>query len=72
MPSTSPAIPAMPVHQMRKSDLSNETTPLLSSAVRSSGRTPLPVRQLLVLACIRLAEPINFTIIFPFINEVLP
>lgn len=51
---------------------SSEATPLLHPAVRSSGRTPLPIRQLLVLACIRLAEPINFTIIFPFINEVPP
>ena len=50
---------------------SSETTPLLP-AVRSSGRTPLPIRQLLILACIRLAEPVNFTIIFPFVNEVLP
>jgi hypothetical protein len=55
-----------------ESDPSRETTPLLRPAVRSSGRTPLPIRQLLVLACIRLAEPVNFTIIFPFINEVPP
>ena len=65
----SSASPAMTVLQAHESD---ETTPLLRSAIRSSGRTPLPVRQLLVLACIRLAEPVNFTIIFPFINEVLP
>ena len=51
---------------------SSETTPLLRPAVRSPGRTPLPIRQLLILACIRLAEPVNFTIIFPFVNEVLP
>jgi len=55
-----------------ESDPSSEATPLLRPAVRSSGRTPLPIRQLLVLACIRLAEPVNFTLIFPFINEVLP
>ena len=51
---------------------SSETTPLLRPAVRLSGRTPLPIRQLLILACIRLAEPVNFTLIFPFVNEVLP
>ena len=47
-------------------------SPLLRPAVRSSGRTPLPIRQLLVLACIRLAGPVNFTLILPFVNEVLP
>ena len=62
----------MTVLEARGSDANSETTPLLRSAVRSSRRTPLPIRQLLVLACIRLAEPVNFTIIFPFINEVLP
>jgi len=72
MSSASLAIPAITELQARESDSSSETTPLLRSAVRSSGRTPLPVRQLLVLACIRLAEPVNFTIIFPFVNEVLP
>jgi hypothetical protein len=49
----------------------SEATPLLRSAARLPERTPLPIRQLLVLACIRLAEPVNFKIIFPFINEVL-
>jgi len=61
----------MTMLEAHESDSSSETTPLLHPAVRSSGRTPLPIRQLLVLACIRLAEPVNFTIIFPFINEVL-
>lgn len=32
--------------------------------------TPLPIRQLLILAVVRLAEPINFTVIFPFVNQV--
>ncbi len=67
------ATPAMTMLGAHESDSSSdEATPLLHPAVRSSRRTPLPIRQLLVLACIRLAEPINFTIIFPFINEVLP
>jgi len=61
----------MTVLQTREFDVSSETTPLLSAAGPSQ-RTHLPIGQLLVLACIRLAEPINFTIIFPFINEVLP
>lgn len=34
------------------------------------GETPLPIRQLLILALVRLAEPINFTVIFPFVNQV--
>jgi hypothetical protein len=61
----------MTVLHAHESEPSSETTPLLRSAARPPERTPLPIRQLLVLACIRLAEPVNFTIIFPFINEVL-
>ena len=72
MPSATLATPAMTMLGAHESDPSSEATPLLHPAVRPSGRTPLPIRQLLVLACIRLAEPVNFTIIFPFMNEVLP
>ena len=72
MSSTPLAVPTMTVLEARESEPSSETTPLLRSAVRPAQRTPLPIRQLLVLACIRLAEPVNFTIVFPFINEVLP
>jgi hypothetical protein len=34
------------------------------------GATPLPLQQLSILGLIRLAEPINFTVIFPFVNQV--
>jgi hypothetical protein len=32
--------------------------------------TPLPIGQLAVLSLVRVAEPINFTMIFPFVNQV--
>jgi hypothetical protein len=32
--------------------------------------TPLPLQQLSILGLVRLAEPINFTVIFPFVNQV--
>ncbi|KAA1088975.1 hypothetical protein PGT21_002805 [Puccinia graminis f. sp. tritici] len=34
-------------------------------------RTPLPVRQLIVLCIMRITEPISYTLIFPFINQML-
>ncbi|KAG9091161.1 hypothetical protein FS749_016749 [Ceratobasidium sp. UAMH 11750] len=34
-------------------------------------RTPLPVRQLFVLCLMRFAEPISFSVIFPFINQMI-
>ncbi|KAF8607066.1 MFS general substrate transporter, partial [Ceratobasidium sp. AG-I] len=34
-------------------------------------RTPLPVRQLFVLCLIRFAEPISFSVIFPFVNQMI-
>ncbi|KAG9058254.1 hypothetical protein FS842_011134 [Serendipita sp. 407] len=33
--------------------------------------TPLPLKQLFVLGLVRLAEPINFTLIFPFVNQMM-
>ncbi|KAL7411367.1 major facilitator superfamily domain-containing protein [Mrakia frigida] len=35
------------------------------------GATPLPWKQILVLCGVRLAEPINYSLIFPFINEMI-
>lgn len=61
----------------------DDTTPLLGrpshprgSSVSSEATlvedevTPLPLGQLTVLFLVRLAEPINFTVIFPFVNKV--
>ncbi|WVO13940.1 hypothetical protein L204_101565 [Cryptococcus depauperatus] len=36
-----------------------------------AGNTPLPVAQITVLMAIRLAEPISYTVIFPFINQMV-
>ena len=47
----------------------SEATPLLPQ-VQATRRTPLPIGQLTILALVRLCEPIAFTVIFPFINEV--
>ncbi|CDU24979.1 uncharacterized protein SPSC_04812 [Sporisorium scitamineum] len=33
--------------------------------------TPLPIRPIAILTLLRVAEPINFTIIFPFINDMV-
>ena len=64
---------ATPTMSLLESDPPSETTPLLREAFRPSlpKRTPLPIRQLLVLACIRLVDPLSSTIISPFKNEVL-
>ncbi|KAI8454731.1 major facilitator superfamily domain-containing protein [Phakopsora pachyrhizi] len=35
------------------------------------GVTPLPVRQLAILCLMRATEPISFTVIFPFINQMI-
>ncbi|KAG0139304.1 hypothetical protein CROQUDRAFT_666707 [Cronartium quercuum f. sp. fusiforme G11] len=50
-----------------------ERTPLVSASnePQRRDRTPLPVKQLLVLCCMRLTEPISYTLIFPFINQML-
>lgn len=58
--------------EMRESEPPSETTLLLREAFRPSlsKYTPIPILQLLVLACIRLADPLGSTIISPFKNEV--
>ncbi|KAG0150827.1 hypothetical protein CROQUDRAFT_72747 [Cronartium quercuum f. sp. fusiforme G11] len=33
--------------------------------------TPLPVKQLMVLCIMRITEPVSFTVIFPFINQMI-
>jgi hypothetical protein len=40
------------------------------SSVRN-GRTPLPVRQLAALCAVRLVDPIAFTQVFPYVNEMI-
>lgn len=50
-------------------DGDTERAPLLSPSPPPS--TPLPVRKIAILLTMRIAEPINFTIIFPFINEMV-
>ena len=57
---------------MQESEPPRETTPLLRETFRPSfpKHTPIPILQLLVLACIRLADPLSSTIISPFTNEV--
>ncbi|EGF99297.1 uncharacterized protein MELLADRAFT_94767 [Melampsora larici-populina 98AG31] len=56
----------------------HERSPLVSTSRNDSARntlsrqrTPLPVKQLLVLCIMRLTEPISYTLIFPFINQML-
>ncbi|MBW0508959.1 hypothetical protein O181_048674 [Austropuccinia psidii MF-1] len=34
-------------------------------------QTPLPIKQLSILCLMRLTEPISFTVIFPFINQLI-
>jgi len=34
-------------------------------------RTPLPIRQILIICVMRTSEPIAYTLIFPFINQML-
>ncbi|KAM0745677.1 MFS general substrate transporter [Meredithblackwellia eburnea MCA 4105] len=57
-----------------------ERTPLLTTPSASSSpsrqpqtrqQTPLPLKQVLVLCAMRFAEPICFTLIFPFVNAML-
>lgn len=54
---------------------SDETRPLLSDPEGARDRhpqaTPLPVRQLATLCAIRLADPVAFTQIFPYVNEMM-
>lgn len=51
----------------------DETQPLLSkfSDAPVLRRTPLPTAQLTVLCLIRLADPIAFTQLFPYVNEMV-
>ena len=53
----------------------DETRPLLcdpeNNFQRSQPQSPLPKRQLAALCAIRLADPIAFTQIFPYVNEMM-
>ncbi|KIR25451.1 hypothetical protein I307_06034 [Cryptococcus deuterogattii 99/473] len=44
---------------------------MLKPAHSRDGSTPLPVTQIVVLMVVRLAEPISYTVIFPFINQMV-
>ncbi|KAF8299925.1 MFS general substrate transporter [Clavulina sp. PMI_390] len=39
--------------------------------LKPHGRTPLPLAALLILAFVRIAEPINFTQLFPYVNQMI-
>ncbi|CBQ68726.1 conserved hypothetical protein [Sporisorium reilianum SRZ2] len=47
-----------------------ERTPLLPASSIPT-ETPLPIRAIAILTLLRVAEPINFTIIFPFVNDMV-
>lgn len=47
-------------------DTNTETQALLGG-----GQTPLPKAQLAVLCLLRILDPLNFTQIFPYINELI-
>lgn len=55
--------------QSGSADSPVEAPPRPSSRRRKD--TPLPILQLLVLAFVRLAEPVSFTQIFPYINQMI-
>ncbi|GAC98226.1 major facilitator super [Pseudozyma hubeiensis SY62] len=56
-------------HTSDDDDVDPESAPLLATSPRKP--TPLPLRPILILTTMRLAEPINFTIIFPFVNDLV-
>ncbi|KAK9727657.1 hypothetical protein K7432_001641 [Basidiobolus ranarum] len=43
----------------------------ISSPSTTETITPLPMRQLIILCLVRLAEPINYTILFPFMYKMV-
>ncbi|TKY89050.1 hypothetical protein EX895_001581 [Sporisorium graminicola] len=49
-------------------DADPERSPLLTLPRKE---TPLPIRSITILMLLRFAEPINFTIIFPFVNDMV-
>ena len=48
----------------------DEETPLLRNEIPQKKETPLPLGQILVLLLLQLSEPITFSSIRPYINEV--
>ena len=56
-------------HDSHNSDDAEQQPLLVSSATVKP--SPLPQRAITILLIMRLAEPINFTIIFPFINDLV-
>ncbi|KAG0142330.1 hypothetical protein CROQUDRAFT_240347 [Cronartium quercuum f. sp. fusiforme G11] len=54
-----------------RTQIANEQTPLNIHQSTNITRTPLPIKQIIVLCVMRLTEPISYTLIFPFINKML-
>ncbi|WWD10081.1 hypothetical protein V865_008214 [Kwoniella europaea PYCC6329] len=46
-------------------------SPISPSRMKAKGQTPLPFAQIAVLMGVRLAEPIAYTVIFPFVNQMV-
>ncbi|KNZ48144.1 hypothetical protein VP01_587g1 [Puccinia sorghi] len=74
----------MPLNERKLLLPSNEephrhAQPLLAEGSQSNlpnpqerpARTPLPIRQILIICVMRTSEPIAYTLIFPFINQML-
>lgn len=64
---------ARETHVAGSSDLATheERLSLLEEPSATRSRTPLPVKQLFVLCVMQLTEPVSYTLIFPFINQML-
>ncbi|POW00747.1 hypothetical protein PSTT_12935 [Puccinia striiformis] len=77
MSSTSPINERKPLLSRTPSSTEANESPEPDPLPEQSGlqerttRTPLPVRQLVVLCIMRITEPISYTLIFPFINQML-
>ncbi|KAJ9474673.1 putative membrane protein [Pseudozyma hubeiensis] len=69
MPPESPLTNGLRANRTSDDDDVEESAPLLATSLRKP--TPLPLRPILILTTMRLAEPINFTIIFPFVNDLV-
>lgn len=51
--------------------LVDEEAALLVKGDKPTTRTPLPKLQMLALCTLRLVEPVSFTHIFPYVNEMI-
>ncbi|KAF5372973.1 hypothetical protein D9758_001666 [Tetrapyrgos nigripes] len=60
-----------PTGRTDHNDMHDEESPLLPQRQRPEQPTPLPITRLVTVLLIRLAEPIAFCQIFPYINEFI-